>query len=148
MQETLDALAVHASKELLRISDDRYSLVSEDGEFCVVDHINADEKRSVRTLSGGETFIASLSLALALSKHVSELAGEGLGARLEAVFIDEGFGSLDPETLEEVIDALERLREDDLLIGVISHVPALAERIGVGLQVRKDGNRSVLVAAS
>ena len=107
--------------------------------------MNADEQRSVKTLSGGETFMASLSLALALSKHVSDLAGEGLGAHLEAVFIDEGFGSLDPETLEEVIDALERLREDDLLIGVISHVPALAERIRVGLQVRKDGNRSVVL---
>jgi exonuclease SbcC len=148
IQETLDVLAVHASKELLRISDDRYSLVSEEGEFSVIDHVNADEKRSVKTLSGGETFMASLSLALALSKHVSDLAGEGLGARLEAVFIDEGFGSLDPETLEEVIDALERLREDDLLIGVISHVPALAERIRVGLQVQKDGNRSVVVEAS
>lgn len=148
IQETLDVLAVHASKELLRISDDRYSLVSNEGEFSVIDHVNADEKRSVKTLSGGETFMASLSLALALSKHVSDLASEGLGARLEAVFIDEGFGSLDPETLEEVIDALERLREDDLLIGVISHVPALAERIRVGLQVQKDGNRSVVVEAS
>ena len=148
IQETLDVLAVHASKELLRISDDRYSLVSDEGEFSVIDHVNADEKRSVKTLSGGETFMASLSLALALSKHVSDLAGEGLGARLEAVFIDEGFGSLDPETLEEVIDALERLREDDLLIGVISHVPALAERIRVGLQVQKDGNRSVVLEAS
>ncbi len=144
LQETLDALAVRASEELLRISDDRYSLVSRDGEFFVVDHINADEQRSVRTLSGGETFIASLSLALALSKHVTELAGEGLGARLEAVFIDEGFGSLDPESLGEVIDALERLREADLLVGVISHVPELAERVGVGLQVRKEGNRSVV----
>ena len=148
IQETLDVLAVHASEELLRISDDRYSLVSDEGEFGVIDHVNADEKRSVKTLSGGETFMASLSLALALSKHVSDLASEGLGARLEAVFIDEGFGSLDPETLEEVIDALERLREDDLLIGVISHVPALAERIGVGLQVQKDGNRSIVVEAS
>jgi exonuclease SbcC len=148
IQETLDVLAVHASEELLRISDDRYSLVSDEGEFGVIDHVSADEKRSVKTLSGGETFMASLSLALSLSKHVSDLAGEGLGARLEAVFIDEGFGSLDPETLEEVIDALERLREDDLLIGVISHVPALAERIRVGLQVKKDGNRSIVVEAS
>lgn len=148
VQETLDILAVHASGELLRISDQRYSLISEDGDFSVVDHVNADEQRSVKTLSGGETFMASLSLALALSKHVSELAGEGLGARLEAVFIDEGFGSLDPETLEEVIDALERLREDNLLIGVISHVPALAERIRMGLEVRKEGNRSVVLEAS
>lgn len=142
VQETLDVLAVRASEELLRISNGRYSLISDEGNFSVVDHVNADETRSVRTLSGGETFMASLSLALALSKHVSELAGEGLGARLEAVFIDEGFGSLDPETLEEVIDALERLREEDLLVGVISHVPALAERIQSGLRVVKDGNRS------
>jgi exonuclease SbcC len=145
LQETLDLLAEHASRELLRISGDRYSLVSENGEFSVVDHVNADERRSVKTLSGGETFMASLSLALALSKHVTELAGEGLGARLDAVFIDEGFGSLDPETLEEVIDALERLREDDLLVGVISHVPALAERISAGLSVSKDGNRSLVL---
>ncbi|MDA0160596.1 SMC family ATPase [Solirubrobacter ginsenosidimutans] len=148
VQETLDILALRASEELHRISDGRYSLVSADAQFSVVDHVNADEQRSVRTLSGGETFMASLSLALALSKHVSELAGEGLGARLEAVFIDEGFGTLDPETLSEVIDALERLREDELIIGVISHVPALAERIGVGLEVRKEGNRSVIVEAT
>ena len=145
VQETLDLLALKASDELLRISDRRYSLVSTNGQFSVIDHINADERRSVRTLSGGETFMASLALALALSKHVTELAGEGLGARLEAVFIDEGFGSLDPETLEEVIDALERLREEELIIGVISHVPTLAQRIRSGLEVRKEGNRSVVL---
>ena len=148
VQETLDLLASHASHELLRISVDRYSLTSKAGEFSVIDHVNADERRSVKTLSGGETFMASLSLALALSKHVSELAGEGLGASLDAVFIDEGFGSLDPETLEEVIDALERLREDDLLVGVISHVPALAERVHAGLRVQKDGNRSIVMEAT
>jgi exonuclease SbcC len=148
VQETLDLLAVRSSAELLRISDDRYSLVSSDGSFSVIDHVNADEQRSVKTLSGGESFMASLSLALALSKHVSELAGEGLGAHLEAVFIDEGFGSLDPETLDEVIDALERLREDELLVGVISHIPALAERIRVGLEIRSDGGHSQVVQTS
>ena len=142
--ETLTLLATRASQELKRISDGRYSLVAEGGEFDVVDHANADERRSVKTLSGGETFMASLALALALSKHVSELAGEGLGARLEAVFIDEGFGSLDSETLEEVIDSLERLREEELLVGVISHVPALADRIRSGLEVHKDGGRSTI----
>jgi exonuclease SbcC len=145
VQETLDLLAMHASDELVRISDNRYRLASKDGDFFVIDQVNADEQRSVRTLSGGETFMASLALALALSQHVSELAGEGLGAHLEAVFIDEGFGALDPESLEEVIDALERLRDDELLVGVISHVPALAERIRIGLEVRKDGNRSMVV---
>ena len=145
VEETLEILALRASDELLRISNGRYSLVPHDGDFFVVDHANADEERSVKTLSGGETFMASLSLALALSRHVGELAGEGLGAKLEAVFIDEGFGTLDPETLEEVIDALERLREDELLVGVISHVPSLADRIRSGLEVRKDSGRSTIV---
>lgn len=148
VQETLDLLAVHASDELLRISDGRYSLVPVDGDFQVVDHANADERRSVKTLSGGETFLASLALALALSRHIGELATEGLGAKLEAVFIDEGFGTLDPETLEEVIDALERLREDDLLVGVISHVPMLAQRVRAGLEVQKEEGRSRVIQAA
>jgi exonuclease SbcC len=145
IQETLDLLATRASDELRRISDGRYSLASADGQFGVIDHLNADEQRSVKTLSGGETFLASLALALALSQHVTDLAGEGLGARLEAVFIDEGFGALDPETLEEVIDALERLRDAQLIVGVISHVPEVAARIGEGLEVRRDGSRSVIL---
>ena len=95
-----------------RISGGRYSLSPAGDEFKVVDHHNADERRSVKTLSGGETFLASLALALALSRHVGELASEGMGAKLESVFIDEGFGTLDPATLDEVIDALERLRAD------------------------------------
>ena len=145
VQETLDVLAAGASEELMRISGDRYSLVPIEGDFHVVDHANADERRSVKTLSGGETFLASLALALALSRHVGELATEGLGAKLEAVFIDEGFGTLDPETLEEVIDALERLREEDLVVGVVGHVPALAERVRAGLEVQKHEGRSRIV---
>lgn len=147
VNESLELLAVRASEELLRVSDGRYSLVVGGAGFDVVDHANADERRSVKTLSGGETFMASLALALALSKHVTELAGEGLGARLEAVFIDEGFGSLDYDTLQEVIDALQRVREDDVIVGVISHVSELAERIQAGLEVRKNGNRSEVVPA-
>lgn len=146
VQETLGVLAAGASEELLRISDGRYRLVAQRGEFEVVDHANADERRSVKTLSGGETFLASLALALALSRHIGELAGEGLGAKLEAVFVDEGFGTLDPATLDEAIDALERLREDDLVVGVISHVPELAQRIRAGLEVRKEEGRSWIVA--
>lgn len=144
VKETLDLLAVRASDELKRISDGRYSLTQVDGDFVVVDHANADETRSVKTLSGGETFLASLSLALALSAHVGELAAVGLGAKLEAVFIDEGFGTLDPDTLEEVIDALERLRAADLLVGVISHVPVLAQRVRAGLEVHKVDGGSVV----
>jgi len=148
LQETLDELALRASDELMRISDERYSLVSGDGTFAVVDHINADEQRSVNTLSGGETFLASLALALALSQHIGDLATEGIGAKLEAVFIDEGFGTLDAETLEDVIDALERLHESDLLVGVISHVPELAERIKAGLRIEKNQGRSTVSLAT
>ena len=114
IDETLGLLCDRASGELKRISGGRYSLRPAKGEFQVIDHANADESRSVKTLSGGETFLASLALALALSRHVGELAAEGMGARLESVFIDEGFGTLDPATLDEVIDALERLRAEDL----------------------------------
>jgi exonuclease SbcC len=86
--------------------------------------------------------MASLSLALALSQHVGELATEGMGAKLEAVFIDEGFGALDDETLEEVIDVLERLREGELMVGVITHVKALAERIPDGVRVETADGRA------
>ena len=147
LQETLDLLALRASDELMRISDERYGLVSEEGDFAVIDHINADERRSVNTLSGGETFLASLALALALSQHVGDLATEGMGAKLKAVFIDEGFGTLDPETLEDVIDALERLQEGELMVGVITHVPALAERIKVGVRIEKDQGKSTVRVA-
>lgn len=149
IEETLSLLSDHASGELKRISGGRYSLRPAKGEFEVVDHQNADERRSVKTLSGGETFLASLALALALSRHIGELASEGMGAKLESVFIDEGFGTLDPATLDEVIDALERLRAEELVVGVISHVPELALRIQSGLEVRQiDGRSRILVAGS
>src|SRR5206468_3849639 len=99
LEESMNQLAAQASEELLRISDDRYSLIADEGCFEVIDHYNADERRSVATLSGGETFLASLSLALALSVGLRELAGTAAG-RLDAIFIDEGFGALDSETLE------------------------------------------------
>jgi exonuclease SbcC len=142
VQETIGLLSARASEELLRISGGRYSLAARGDDFQVIDHHNADEQRSVKTLSGGETFLASLALALALSRHIGELASEGLGAKLESVFIDEGFGTLDPATLEDVIDALERLRADNLVVGVISHVPELAQRIQSGLVVREIDGRS------
>jgi exonuclease SbcC len=70
-----------------------------------------------------------------------------MGAKLQTVFIDEGFGTLDPETLEDVVDALERLREGNLLVGVISHVPLLSQRIRAGLKVEKAGGWSTVKAA-
>jgi exonuclease SbcC len=144
LEESMNQLAVQASQELLRISDGRFSLVADEVSFEVIDHNNADEQRSVATLSGGETFLASLSLALALSAGLSELAGVA-ASRLEAIFIDEGFGALDLETLSVVVDALERLREGDRMVGVITHVPTLAERIPAGLLVEKNGSSRILV---
>jgi exonuclease SbcC len=144
LEESMSQLAAQASDQLLQISDGRYSLIADEGSFEVVDHHNADERRSVATLSGGETFLASLSLALALSAGLRELAGTAAG-RLEAMFIDEGFGALDPETLDVVVDALERLREGDRMVGVITHVPMLADRIPSGLAVERNGSSSLIV---
>jgi len=144
LEESMVRLADLASVELFRISDGRYSLIPEKGGFDVIDHHNADERRSVATLSGGETFLASLALALALAGSVRDLAGSSAAARLDAIFIDEGFGALDPETLGVVLDALERLRESERMVGVISHVDELAQRIPQGLVVTKNGGISTV----
>ena len=144
LEESMVRLADLASVELLRISDGRYRLIPAKSGFDVIDHHNADERRSVATLSGGETFLASLALALALAGSVRDLAGSSAAARLEAIFIDEGFGALDPETLSVVLDALERLREGERMVGVISHVDELAQRIPQGLVVKKNGGVSTI----
>ena len=136
LEETFHELALRASDQLHTISGGRYTLVPKELDFEVVDHVNADERRSVITLSGGETFLASLALALALSGGIRDLAGHTAASRIEAVFIDEGFGSLDAETLDTAIEALERLQEQERSVGVITHVQAVAERIPAGLEVR------------
>src|SRR5262249_5372006 len=140
--ESISQLAIMASTELSNISGGRYELITEQMGFQVVDHANADETRSVDTLSGGETFLASLSLAMALARSITDIAGQAIGSRLEAMFIDEGFGTLDIDTLDAVIDALERLRDSERLIGIITHVGQLAERIPDGLAVERESNGS------
>jgi exonuclease SbcC len=144
LAEVLDGLVAGASVILHDLSSGVYSLaVDDDGEFSVIDHRNADERRSAKTLSGGETFQASLALALALAEQLSSLAAAG-AARIEATFIDEGFGTLDEETLETVASTIETLGGDDRLVGVVTHVPALAERVPVRLEVAK-GPRTATV---
>src|SRR5204862_7937464 len=98
LDEALSDLTAGATGLLRELSGGAYSLTldSKTRDFAVVDHRNADELRAVRTLSGGETFLASLALALALAERVSEMAASG-AARLEALFLDEGFGTLDAE---------------------------------------------------
>jgi len=135
----LDSLVVGASETLRRLSNDQFDLTHEKGEFFVIDHNDADSTRSVRTLSGGETFQASLALALALSDHLAGMAGS---VKLESIFLDEGFGTLDPDSLETVASTLENLAQGDRTVGVITHVPALAERAPVRFQVRRDSRTS------
>src|ERR1700683_2399456 len=121
----VDALVAEASTNLAGLTSDQFDLTHEDGEFYVVDHADADSRRSVRTLSGGETFQASLALALALSSQMSTLAAAG-AARLDSIFLDEGFGTLDPETLEVVASTLETLAQGQRMVGVMTRVSAPA----------------------
>lgn len=132
-------LAHRASILLQQLSDNRYILQIENGDYWVSDNWNGGEKRRVRTLSGGETFAASLSMALALSERLS------MGVELGSLFLDEGFGTLDSETLESVTQILESLRQQDRLIGVITHIQSLADRLPTQIHVRKSPNGSELV---
>src|SRR6266540_3042791 len=134
--EALELLAEAGSERLLFLSQERYRLVFEDDEFFVEDRQNGDERRSVRTLSGGETFLASLALALALAEQIPAVAVTQR-SRLQSLFIDEGFGALDAESLEVATEALSRLGGQDRLVGVITHVSELAEKMPVRVVVEK-----------
>jgi exonuclease SbcC len=137
-QRAMKVLATAGSERLREVSGGRYDLIADGQDFAVEDLWNASTPRPVRTLSGGETFLASLALALALAEHLPSLAGSGHQAALESLFIDEGFSHLDAETLDIVASALEVLGQDrQRLIGVITHVPALAERMPARITVHK-----------
>ncbi len=110
LDEALHQLVAGASETLDQLSGGAYAMAVDgrSGGFAVVDHTNASQVRSARTLSGGETFLASLALALALADQVAGLASAG-AARLESLFLDEGFGTLDPDTLDVVATAIDEL---------------------------------------
>ncbi|MEU0532187.1 SMC family ATPase [Amycolatopsis tolypomycina] len=138
----LDTLVAEASASLLELSGGQFELTHDKGDFLVVDHNEADARRPVKTLSGGETFQASLALALALSSQLGAMAAEG-ATRLESIFLDEGFGTLDEATLDVVASTLENLAASgSRMVGVITHVPALAERVPVRFLVTRDGTGS------
>jgi DNA repair protein SbcC/Rad50 len=140
---TLERLVAMANRHLAQLSP-RYAMrraqaVVDDLELEIIDHYQGDVTRPMRSLSGGESFLASLALAIGLSEMASGRTA------IESLFIDEGFGSLDPATLEIALAALEGLQTDGKTIGVISHVDAMKERISTQIQVHKRaGGRSTL----
>lgn len=144
-EQALRRLAEDGSRRLEEISGGRYDFAVDGQDFLIVDRWNGGETRSVKTLSGGETFLASLALALALAEQLPSLSGHAAGGALESLFIDEGFSHLDAETLDVVASALEVLGEDRRrLIGVITHVPALAERMPARITVHKSQTGSTV----
>jgi exonuclease SbcC len=144
LDEAMGRLVDGASDVLRRLSSGHYSLdVDAAHHFQVVDHRNADERRSARTLSGGETFLASLALALTLAEQLAELATGG-GGRLESIFLDEGFGTLDGETLDIVAAAVEELGARGRTVGLITHVRELADRVPVRFEVRRTPSTSTV----
>ncbi|WP_411087954.1 AAA family ATPase [Streptomyces sp. 061-3] len=145
----LEQVAAAATARLQRMSSGRYTLVHSDARtggrraglgLHVVDAWTGRE-RDTATLSGGETFFASLALALGLADVVTDEAG---GVRLDTLFIDEGFGSLDEQTLDEVLDVLDSLRERDRSVGIVSHVADLRRRIPAQLEVVKERHGSAV----
>ena len=135
-EEYLETVAENASARLLSLTDGRYFLRYEGG-FFVGDNFDGGEKRNVNTLSGGETFLVSLSLALALS---AEICARSLRP-IEFFFLDEGFGTLDEHLVDVVMDSLERLKNEHFSIGIISHVEELKHRIERKLLVKKATER-------
>ena len=150
-----DRILRRTNVRLMAMTDGQYELKRRIGaenqrsqsglELDVIDHYNGTE-RSVKTLSGGESFKASLALALGLSDEIQSWAG---GVRLDTMFVDEGFGSLDEESLEQAIRALSALTEGSRLVAIISHVAELKERIDRQIVVTKDpaGGSRVTVRA-
>jgi len=139
---TFEIMVSHANKQLTKLTD-RYLLVRDKSEplnLNVIDNYQAGECRSTKNLSGGESFYVSLALALGLSSMSSK------NVRVDSLFLDEGFGTLDEETLEIALQTLSSLRQDGKLIGVISHVSSLKDRINTKIEVVKGvGGNSIIV---
>jgi exonuclease SbcC len=156
-EEALGRLAEAGSRHLRQLSQGRYTLrlgpgeeepaARADQDFYVVDAWHTDSVRSVRTLSGGETFLASLALALALAESLTELAAASRATdALESLFLDEGFGTLDAESLDTVVSALDALHGGERVVGVVTHRRELAERLPARLEVQKtDATATVIV---
>lgn len=129
----------------LLVREEKENLQSRSGLDLDVYDYHTGKVRSIRSLSGGESFQAALSLALGVSGVIGQFAG---GIRVETVFVDEGFGSLDEQSLETAVETLSALSREDCLVGIISHVPELKERIECRIEVEKNrGGSSVFFTA-
>ena len=146
----LEEVAAAASARLVRMSGGRFALHHTDagrdrrsraGLGLVVEDAWTGRVRDTATLSGGETFMAALALALGLADVVTAEAG---GRTLDALFVDEGFGSLDADALDDVMTVLDELRTGGRLVGVVSHVPELRQRIPTQVRVVKGARGSAL----
>ncbi|TJY68918.1 SMC family ATPase [Arthrobacter sp. CAU 1506] len=148
----LEQIAAAATERLIAMTDGRYTLVHDDSKSGNKKsglglHVSDEwtgQRRDTATLSGGESFMASLALALGLADVVQAEAG---GVDIETLFVDEGFGSLDEQALEQVMDALEGLRDGGRVIGLVSHVADMKQRIGAQLQVTKGRHGSTVRTA-
>jgi exonuclease SbcC len=140
MVEALQSLVDGANGLLDDLSAGAYSLEVDKSGFGVVDHRNADLRRTTRSLSGGEVFLVSLSLALSMASQLAGLTGSA--SRLESVFLDEGFGTLDAESLDTVAAVLDQLVVEGRTVGIVTHVKELAERIPVRFEVVKGPHTS------
>ena len=143
LEEAMDVLIDGANRLLDELSGGSYSLRVRKSQFEVVDHRNAGLTRTTRTLSGGETFLVALSLALTMAEQLAELTG--MSSRLESVFLDEGFGSLDQESLDVVASVLDELVGRGRTVGIVTHVRELAERMPVRFEVTKGSETSSIV---
>ena len=141
--EAVAGLVERANEHLEVLSGGQYSFVAEETSFNICDHHNADEVRGAKTLSGGETFLASLALALALRDSQAEMSDQG-GARLDSLFLDEGFGTLDPDALDVVTGAIEELSSHERMVCVVTHIREVADRMPVRLEVSKGPTTSAV----
>ncbi len=134
-----------ANERFMRLTNGMLQLgVTDEGELLVTDYFNNGRSRSIKTLSGGQTFQAALSLALALADSVHQAAH----SKQNFFFIDEGFGSQDKESLRMIFQTLQSLRKENRIVGIISHVEELKTEIEVYLQVAQQGERGSIITES
>jgi len=131
------ALVEGANLRLADLTSGQYELAVTDNDFEVIDRFAADKRRGVKSLSGGETFLVSLALAIALADEVAAAAGSHVA--LDSFFLDEGFGTLDTESLDVVARVIAELGAAGKTVGIVTHVEELADQMPVRYEVRRVG---------